>query len=60
MRADWRLIMTLRPEYKKCPKCGKKYSWNPDVGMRFCPHCMGTGWTLDGEKKKRIGKKRND
>lgn len=31
--------MTLIPVYKKCSKCKKKYSWNPDVGNMFCPNC---------------------
>jgi Zn finger protein HypA/HybF involved in hydrogenase expression len=31
--------MTLIPEYRKCPKCHKYYSWNPDVGLMFCPNC---------------------
>lgn len=31
--------MTMLPILKKCPLCGKKYSWNPDVGKFFCPHC---------------------
>ena len=31
--------MTLRPMYRKCPKCKKTYTWNPDVGKMFCPRC---------------------
>ena len=31
--------MTLKPMYRKCPKCKKTYSWNPDVGKMFCPGC---------------------
>ena len=29
--------MTMVPMIKKCPKCHKKYSWNPDVGNFNCP-----------------------
>ena len=28
---------------KKCSKCGKKYSWNPDVGKMVCSYCHGLG-----------------
>ena len=31
--------MTMMPMYKTCPKCHKKYSWNPDVGHMWCPTC---------------------
>lgn len=31
--------MTMIPVMKKCPKCKKKYSWNPDVGKLWCPTC---------------------
>ena len=31
--------MTIVPVFKKCPKCNKKYSWNPDVGRMWCPNC---------------------
>ena len=31
--------MTLIPVYKKCARCKKKYSWNPDAGNMFCPNC---------------------
>ncbi|MBQ0100298.1 MAG: hypothetical protein KBS39_02175 [Lachnospiraceae bacterium] len=31
--------MSLLPEKRKCPKCGKIYSFNPDVGKIFCPNC---------------------
>ena len=47
--------MTLVPVYKKCPKCKKKYSWNPDVGHMWCPTCgpaslPGAGDIPRGEK----------
>lgn len=35
--------MTILPMRKKCPKCHKKYDWNPDVGRMFCPYCHGLG-----------------
>ena len=31
--------MTLISMYKRCPRCKKKYSWNPDTGKIMCPHC---------------------
>ena len=43
--------MTLIPIIKKCDKCGKKYTFNPDVGKGlFCPKCLGTGLKV-GKKK---------
>ena len=51
--------MTMMPMYKICPKCRKKYSWNPDVGKFFCPYCHGLGeekgtllGRIFGDKKK--------
>lgn len=31
--------MTMMVAYKVCPKCKKRYSWNPDVGRISCPNC---------------------
>ena len=31
--------MSILPIMKKCSRCGKKYSWNPDVGKLRCPKC---------------------
>lgn len=31
--------MTIMPMFKICPKCKRKYSWNPDAGNMWCPHC---------------------
>lgn len=31
--------MTMVPMWKKCPRCKRRYSWNPDVGQMWCPHC---------------------
>ena len=35
--------MTIIPIFKKCPICGEKYVWNPDVGKIICPYCHGLG-----------------
>jgi len=50
--------MTMMPMYKTCPKCHKKYSWNPDVGKMFCPHCGGVGKTKNGVLDTIFGKKK--
>lgn len=51
--------MTMVSEWKICPKCHKKYAWNPDVGKFRCLHCGGLGKknriisdVLFGDKKK--------
>ena len=53
------VAMTMVPEWKICPKCHRKYSWNPDVGKFRCPHGGGLGKkngtildVLFGNKKK--------
>lgn len=45
--------MSIRPMQVKCSKCGKKFSYNPDVGKFLCPKC-GAIYTPepDGKKKK--------
>ena len=36
--------MSMIMEMRKCPKCKKEYSFNPDIGKGlFCPHCAGIG-----------------
>lgn len=35
--------MTIKPIYKTCPICLRKYSWNPDIGQMWCPHCGKKG-----------------
>jgi len=50
--------MTMMPMYKTCPKCHKKYSWNPDVGKMFCPHCGGVGKHKKGVLDIIFGKKK--
>ena len=27
------VVMTIKPIYKTCPICLRKYSWNPDIGQ---------------------------
>ena len=41
--------MTIVPMYKKCPKCKKSYSWNPDVGKMWCPNCGPLGFPRGGD-----------
>ena len=48
--------MTLIPMRKRCPKCKKWYSWNPDVGNMYCPKCYGIG--ILGMLKKRKEKQK--
>jgi hypothetical protein len=31
--------MSMLPVFKRCLKCKRKYSWNPDVGKMWCPYC---------------------
>jgi len=31
--------MSLLPDWRICPHCHKKYSFNPDVGKFNCPYC---------------------
>ena len=38
--------MTMAPMWKKCPRCHKQYSFNPDVGNFDCPYCHGMGTPL--------------
>lgn len=35
--------MTMVPMYKICPRCKRRYYWNPDVGKMWCPHCSSFG-----------------
>ncbi len=35
--------MTMVPIYKKCSRCKRRYSWNPDVGKMRCPYCKSFG-----------------
>lgn len=51
--------MTMDLKWKTCPKCHKKYSWNPDVGQMMCPNCMGLGKPGKGIFNKIFGKKKD-
>lgn len=33
--------MLVRPQYRVCYSCGRRYAWNPDVGQMSCPYCAG-------------------
>ena len=44
--------MSLVPEKRKCSTCGKIYSWNPDIGKIYCPHCMTFPFKTKKEKDK--------
>ena len=33
--------MSLVADWRICPKCKRKYSFNPDVGNFTCPYCSG-------------------
>ena len=36
--------MTMLQTMKKCPRCKRKYAWNPDLGQGlFCPYCASMG-----------------
>ena len=39
------MYMTIVPMYKICPRCKRRYEWNPDIGRMWCPYC-GPGSTL--------------
>ena len=46
--------MTMIPIIKVCPLCGRKYSFNPDVGKLFCPYCgHRCGAPVDPAEKKK-------
>ena len=48
--------MTMVPMYKKCPRCRRRYSWNPDVGQMRCPYCESLGQPGLGDNPwKKIG-----
>lgn len=52
--------MTMVPMWKTCPKCHKKYDWNPDVGNITCPYCHGLGKPEKNIIEKMLKKKKND
>ena len=51
--------MTMVPMIKKCPKCHKKYSWNPDVGKMNCPYCHGFGTPMSNLVEKYLTKRKS-
>lgn len=51
--------MTMAPIWKKCPKCHKKYDWNPDAGNFNCPYCHGLGKSMGGIFDTIFGKKKD-
>jgi|GEM_PF-701564 len=32
-------IMSMMQMRRTCPRCKKKYTFNPDLGKMFCPRC---------------------
>ena len=38
-RIERRFKMTIVPMYKICPRCKRRYQWNPDIGKMWCPFC---------------------
>lgn len=38
--------MTMAPIWKICPRCHRRYDWNPDVGRFGCPYCHGLEKTI--------------
>jgi len=53
--------MSILPMYRICPKCNRRYSFNPSVGKIFCPYCernqlAGMGGKLMGKETSK-GKK---
>ena len=51
--------MTMLSIWKKCPKCHRKYVWNPDVGNFNCPYCHGLGTQLGELVGSIFGKKKD-
>lgn len=50
-----RKFMSIIAEYRRCLKCGRIYSFNPDIGKFFCPVCgpSGFSWIVGKPKKKK-------
>ncbi|MDO4987638.1 MAG: hypothetical protein Q4E17_01205 [Synergistes sp.] len=49
--------MTIVPIWRRCPKCHRRYSWNPDVGHFNCPFCYGMENLDEGLVTRIFGKK---
>lgn len=45
--------MTMHPMFKKCPKCKRKFTYNPSVGDLglICPHCKAPVIATEGITK---------
>ena len=43
--------MTLVPMKKMCPKCGKMYEFNPDVGVGLFCQYFKSQWFIDKIRK---------
>lgn len=52
--------MTMLPIWKTCPKCHKKYDWNPDVGINSCPYCQDIKMAKKNSFLKLFGKKKDE
>ena len=50
----------MMPQWKRCPRCGKLYDWNPDVGVMKCPYCMEKDLKRVEKLKGIFGKKSSD
>lgn len=47
--------MSILPMQKVCPKCKRKYNFNPDVGEGLvCPYCKGSGIAIKDVIKKNL------
>lgn len=42
--------MSILPMYRICPKCNRRYSFNPSVGKIFCPYCERSQFSGMGGK----------
>mgnify|MGYP004498740321 CR=1 FL=1 len=47
-------IMTIMPMFKICPKCKRRYSWNPDARNMWCPYCGPLSIVNNLRKKKNV------
>ena len=48
--------MTIMPQWKICPRCHKRYDWNPEGGVMRCPYCMEKDMKRIKKLKKLLGK----
>ncbi|WP_075721741.1 hypothetical protein [Roseburia sp. 499] len=52
--------MTMVPMMKRCPKCHRRFNWNPDVRNFICPYCRGLGNPGKTILEKILGKKNKE